>query len=385
MVKKEDWSIIRPWVLFACICCALGVIVIKFDHIFMFIARFIGLLTPLFYALVIVFIINIPMKHIERKIVEYFPRIEGKKYLRAISIVSSFILVITIVSVIVMLLAPQIYDSIGGLVVNISGIIDNVEDFFNGLLTSAGIDYQITLDTIFSMPWEDLFNNIQAYINTFINQFIKNARGFSGTIGNLFVGFMLSLYLLSGKEGFLVGLKKALYAVFGTKLSKQILRIGRLSNDIFEHFISGQLIEMFILAGIFYIGLSIFRIPYALLISVITGISGIIPIFGAIVAMTFGCILVLGYTMKISQVVLFIILFQVIQQFENNVIYPRVVGSSVGLPGIFVLMSIIVFGDLFGAVGMIIAVPSMAVIYSLASEFVNERVAAMPELTDETK
>ncbi|MBR3840491.1 MAG: AI-2E family transporter [Erysipelotrichales bacterium] len=385
MVKKEDWSIIRPWVLFACICCALGVIVIKFDHIFMFIARFIGLLTPLFYALVIAFIINIPMKHIERKIVEYFPRIEGKKYLRAISIVSSFILVITIVSVIVMLLAPQIYDSIGGLVVNISGIIDNVEDFFNGLLTSAGIDYQITLDTIFSMPWEDLFNNIQAYINTFINQFIKNARGFSGTIGNLFVGFMLSLYLLSGKEGFLVGLKKALYAVFGTKLSKQILRIGRLSNDIFEHFISGQLIEMFILAGIFYIGLSIFRIPYALLISVITGISGIIPIFGAIVAMTFGCILVLGYTMKISQVVLFIILFQVIQQFENNVIYPRVVGSSVGLPGIFVLMSIIVFGDLFGAVGMIIAVPSMAVIYSLASEFVNERLAAMPELTDETK
>ena len=92
MVKKEDWSIIRPWVLFACICCALGVIVIKFDHIFMFIARFIGLLMPLFYALVIAFIINIPMKHIERKIVEYFPRIEGKKYLRAISIVSSFIL-----------------------------------------------------------------------------------------------------------------------------------------------------------------------------------------------------------------------------------------------------------------------------------------------------
>ena len=382
MIKKDDWNIIRPWILFASICCALVIIVIKFDYIVTFVARFIGLLTPLFYALVIAFIINIPMKQIEKKIIEYFPRMEEKKYLRIISICSAFVLVVMIISVVVMLLAPQIYASMSGLIENMSGIIDNIEAFFNDLLHNAGIDYKVTLDTLFTIPWEDIFSNLQAYLNTLINGLVKNAKGVSGTIGNLFVGFMLSLYLLSGKEKFITGAKKVLLAVLGTSLSKQVLRIVKLSNDIFENFISGQLIEMFILAGIFYIGLSIFSIPYALLIAVITGISGIIPIFGAIVAMSFGCVLVLGYTMKVSQVILFIVLFQVIQQFENNVIYPRVVGSSVGLPGIFVLMSIIIFGDLFGAVGMIIAVPSTAVIYTLFSEFVNDRIATIPEIKE---
>lgn len=384
MIRKEDWDRIRPWVIYAVICCLLGLIIVKFDFIAAFIKKILKLFTPLIYGLITAFILNIPMKQIEKLIIKYFPRLEGKKTLRFLSIFLSVILVLAIIVGIVVLLAPQIYESISGLISNMSMILSNIESYINELLIDLNIDYQVKFDTIFTIPWRDFFNNIETYFNTYVNQILKNAKAFSGTMGNVFLGFMMSFYLLSGKESFILGSKKLLYALLGSNLSKRVLRVTDLANNIFEHFISGQLIEMFILAGIFYIGLSIFRMPYAILISLLTGISGIIPIIGAVMAMIFGAILILGYTMSIVQVIIFIVLYQCLQQFENNVIYPRVVGSSVGLPGIFVLLAIVIFGDLFGAIGMIVAVPSMAVIYALITEFVDHRVEKLTEFKDET-
>lgn len=373
MINKKDWETIRPWTILALICFALLVVLMKFDNIVSFVRMFLALLKPLFYGIVIAFVLNVPMKLIEKNLIKYFPKLEGKGYLRLISILLSLILVIVIISTVIGLLAPQLYSTISQLLVSLPSYIDNIETMLNQIFEALKIDYKVSFDTILAIPLNEIINAVSVYFNTYANVLIENAVSLTGFLGNLFLGFMLSFYLLSGKENIIKGLKNFTIAVFGDKGSVYLIKVAVLVNKIFEQFISGQLVEMVILASIFYIGLSLFNMPYALLISILTGISGIIPIIGAMMAMIFGSILILG-SKSLEWVIGFIALFQVLQQFENNFVYPKVVGESVGLPGIFVLLSIIIFGDLFGAVGMIIAVPSMAVIYALVSEFVLNRI-----------
>ena len=157
--------------------------------------------------------------------------------------------------------------------------------------------------------------------------------------------------------------------------------MGKKANDIFSGFIGGQLVEAVILGILCYIGMLLFKFPFPELISAIVAITSIVPMFGAMFGMAFGCLLILA--INPIQVILFIIYFQVLQQFEGNVIYPRVVGGSVGISGIYVLLSLVIFGGLFGLIGMIMAVPVTALIYALVSEFVNYRLLAKNLYVDE--
>ena len=373
MFKKEDFDTIRPWVLFVLVCTVLGLALMKWDNIIHILKSIVNLLTPLYYGMAFAFIINIPMKKIEKFILEHYPNLKKHNTARAISLVSAVLIIVLIISGIVVLLAPRFYNAVFQLIGNITKYLDNIEEVTNTLLSRFDIEYQVSFDTIFNKPTDEFLSTIVNYLTTNYDMFVKNAKNFSGVLGDIGLGIMLSFYILTGKENFKVNGERFIKAVFGEYISSQMLRIGHLTVDIFERFIGGQLVEMFILGFIFFVGLSIFRIPNALLISVVTGISGIIPIIGAFMSMAFGCILVLG-SKDLMWVIGFIILYQMLQQFENNFIYPRVVGGQVGIPGIFVLLSIIIFGSLFGALGMIVAVPSMAVIYSLISEFVDKRV-----------
>lgn len=375
-MNRKIWKMIEPWVYLIAIGMTLLLVVLRFDSVWAFIKHFFKILTPLYYGLGIAFILNVPMKKIENMVYKYFPNMKGKNYVRAFAITISLVISIAIIGIVVVSIVPQIVDSIINLLSNVETYVANIINFINAIFERFHLEYRIELNALTLLPWDEYFNqiliNIQGIANTYGNAILSNVKGFTSTLGNFFMGFMLSIYLLNGKERFISQAKKLTLAVFGTRYAEKILRVAHNANEIFENFIGGQLVEMFVLALIFYIGLTLFRMPYALLISVITGVSGIIPILGAMMSMVFGCILILG--INPIKVIWFIILFQSLQQFENNVIYPRVVGKSVGLQGIWVLLAIIIFGDLFGAVGMIIAVPSMAVIYGLISEFVNNRV-----------
>src|SRR5699024_1612745 len=147
------------------------------------------------------------------------------------------------------------------------------------------------------------------------------------------------------------------------------LLIGQQANQTFSSFFSGQLLEACILALLYYISMTLFNMPYAMLISTVIGVTSIVPIFGAMIGMAFGCILIFAINPWMS--LFFMVFFQIVQQFENNLIYPRVVGKSVGLPGIWVLLSIVVCGGLWCLFGMLIAVPLTAVSYTLLSDWVN--------------
>ena len=176
-------------------------------------------------------------------------------------------------------------------------------------------------------------------------------------------------------------MKKVLVVIFKEKGAKRCVVIGRKANEIFSGFIGGQLMEACILGILYYIGMTLFKMPFAELISSIIAIASLVPVFGAMFGMIIGAILI--FTINPLQALVFIVFYQVLQEIENNLIYPRVVGSSVGLPGLWTLLSIFVFGGLFGVFGMLTAVPTTALIYNLFVEYVNNRLESMAITVDE--
>ena len=379
MLDKKKWQLIEPWFYLMSFGFLFLLIVLKFDNVFASVIHFLGILKPLYIGFGIAFVLNVPMKRIENFIYKKFPNSKGKNYVRSISIILSILLAVTVVFVALIAIVPELINSIVALLSNVEVYIGNIIRFVNTVCEQLNLEFRLDLNSLTFLTLDEYMNQIlatvQSFTNAYGNTILSNVKDFTAMLGNVFMGFMLSIYLLGGKETFLSQAKKLTMAVFGLNYSKKVLRIAGKANEIFENFVGGQLVEMVVLAVIFYIGLSLFQMPYALLISIITGISGIIPILGAMMSMVFGCILILG--INPVQVIWFIALYQCLQQFENNVVYPKVVGKSVGLSGIWVLLSIIVFGDLFGALGMILAVPMMAVIYSLISEMVNYRIEAL--------
>ncbi|MBR3694339.1 MAG: AI-2E family transporter [Erysipelotrichales bacterium] len=381
MINKKTWKIIEPWVYLIAIAFLFLLLVLKFDNVYLFVIRILKIFTPLYYGLGIAFVLNVPMKTMEEFIYKKYPNIKYKRFIRPLTILVSILLVLVIVSIAAILIVPQLTNSIITLLSNLEGYIQNIITYINTILESFGSENRIYLEEFSKLPWDQyidqVLTNFEAMVNAYGDTVLHNVKGFTSTLGNIFMGVMLSLYLLSGKEQFIAQAKRTCLAVFGPSSSAQILRVAHNANEIFGNFIGGQLVEMLVLGTLFYIGLTLFNMPYALLISVITGISGIIPILGAMIAMAFGFVVILAISPM--KAIWFIVLFQCLQQFENNVIYPKVVGKSVGLQGIWVLLAIILFGDLFGAMGMIVAVPSMAVLYGLVGEFVADRIQMFHE------
>ena len=219
------------------------------------------------------------------------------------------------------------------------------------------------------MPWQDMVSQIITVLSKSAGGIMANATDFLSKFGTLFTGFIFSLYLLSHKETFIRQLRKIIGAIFGYRITCIIFDFGHKTNQIFSDFISGQLVEACILWILYYVTMRLFSFPYPELIATIISIFSLVPVFGPITAMCVGAVLILSQ--DIFQALWFIVYFQILSQIEDNLIYPKVVGSSVGLPGIWVLLSIFAFGDLFGIFGMIIAVPTTACLYSLTREIVH--------------
>ena len=195
--------------------------------------------------------------------------------------------------------------------------------------------------------------------------------GSVGTVWNTLLAFVLSLYVLARKERIGAQVKKLLRGVFSDRSSAWVLRVASLSSRTFGKFLVGQLTEAVILGGLCFLGMALLRIPFALLISVLVGVTALIPVFGAFIGMGVGALLILSVApIKALWFLIFLIL---LQQVEGNLIYPRVVGRSVGLDGVWVLIAV-TLGSSFGVVGMLLAVPLASVLYTLAKEFAEKRL-----------
>lgn len=333
----------------------------------------INLIKPVLIGFVIAYVLNILMTKIEKQLDKC------GKYKRPVALLLTLIFAIIVIVLLVIIIVPQLIESAISI---INGLGQNMINFINDiikLLDSLNIDNEIILEKlneVKQLPWDKIVTNALSWLegltgsletiaNTVINSTMTAISKFA--IG--FSGFMISLYFLSSKEKFVIQAKKVIYAFFKKSTADKLMNVGKKANYIYSSFIGGQLVEACILGGLFFIGLTILKMPYALLISVIIAVTALIPIFGAMIGMCIGFILILPINMM--QAIWFVVFFQVLQQIENNLIYPRVVGSSVGLPGVYVLISILLFGNLFGLFGMLVAVPTGAFIYQLGSDLIN--------------
>ena len=318
-------------------------------------------LSPFLLGIVVAFILNIPMTKIEQLLNKL---VKNKKFpTRIISIIISLIIFSLVIAFVLLLLIPEIIESIENLIIIAPTIIEDLENWAINLLDKYP-DLQKEIMKIFEKNSLDTI--IPSLLNYIVNGTVSFITNLVSGIITVFTGIVFSIYFLSQKEYIARGTKKMMQAYLNPQISNRLIEIGRLSNYTFSKFISGQCVEATILGTIFFIVLSLFKFPYALLISVLTSITALIPIFGALIAMVIGALLIAIESPL--QSLIFIIVFQVIQQIEGNFIYPKVVGKSVGLSPMWTLAAITIGGNLFGIIGMLTFLPLASVFYALLKD-----------------
>ena len=332
--------------------------------IFNLIKYILVVLSPFIVGGSIAFVLNIPMKRIEKYFQSHTKLSKNK--IRILSIIISLFLFLLIILLVAFLLIPELVENIKLLINSIPILVGKIEDPIMDLLKRYP-DIQSKLLEIFnSASGNNLITSILNYVaSTSLNFITKIVSGFI----TFFTAIVFAIYLLSQKEYIIRGCKKVIFAMFNESKANDILKIGKLINKTFEDFISGQCLEATILGTILFIISLIFKFPYALIIAILTTLTALIPIFGAIIAMVTGAILI-AITSPIKALI-FIIVFLVVQQIEGNLIYPRVVGKKVGLAPMWTLLSISVGGSLFGIIGMFISLPITSIIYTLIKDKIN--------------
>jgi len=329
--------------------------------------------SPFILGFVLAYILNIPTMKLEYLIKKAIPDKYEDKYqgiIRVFSITLSLLLLILVIVFIAFLLIPELIDNIELLMKNIPGLIDKIEVLVLDLLDKYP-EIQVQIKDAFSQT-----GNVTKIVSSILNYFLNGAIGFvsdlvSGFV-NIFTALIFAIYMLGQKESLLGKLKKLIYAYCDKKKAMKIVAVLKLANKTFTSFISGQCVEAVILGVIIFVVSLLCGFPYALLISVLTAVTALIPIFGAFIALIVGALLI-AITNPI-QAVIFVGVFLVVQQIEGNFIYPKVVGKSVGLSPLFTLLAVTVGGNLFGVMGMLIGLPLASIIYALIKENVFVRL-----------
>lgn len=342
--------------------------------VFSIFSKIFSIFFPFILGLCIAFILNVPMTLFENKLfhIEKIKNKKKKRIVRMASIVLSLLLLILIVSFVLFLVVPDFVSSISSLANSLPGVFQKITDWFTNLMARyPDIESQIQ-----AIDWDSIGKSLIEFIKNSANGIVSSSISFitsfiSGIIA-LIMGIVFSVYILSQKETLGKQTKKVMEAYLPKKVNKKILEIVSISNTTFNKFISGQCLEACILGLMFFIVLFIFRIPHTLAISALVTVTALIPIFGAMIAMIFGAILIA--VSDPFQAIWFVILFQIIQQIEGNFIYPRVVGKSVGLPALWVMLAVMVGGNAFGLIGMLISVPISSILYTILKVAVNHRL-----------
>lgn len=335
------------------------------------------ILMPFIIGGCIAFIICVPMKLFEEKVFR-----KGKsnnkilaKIRRPLSILLSLICIIGLILIVILLIAPELTQTVTKLVnETIPNFFSNVEEWAINL-SKKYPEIEKYLNE-YELDWDKISGNVlnltQYLANGVFNSTFSIIGTIVNTITNFVIGLVFAVYLLSNKEKLAVQGKKILYGYLPMKRADRILSILKLTNTSFSNFLSGQCVEAVIEGCLFFIVLSLFGFNYAMLIGVIAAFMALIPIFGAFIAALIGFLLL--FMVDPVQALWFILIFIIIQQVESNLIYPYVVGGSIGLPSIWVLFALTVGGSLMGVVGMIIVIPLFSVFYILLREAVQVRL-----------
>ncbi|XJS09694.1 AI-2E family transporter [Aerococcaceae bacterium WGS1372] len=347
--------------------------VMNFDRIMGQLSLLLSISMPIITGFIMAYILNIPMSAIEKI---YFPNSDNKwvkASRRPMSILISIILILIVLVFILNLVIPQLVSVLGTFLEAIpqlanqirNWVIENEEIFPPLAELAENTEYD----------WQSIVSNTLNFVNRFTSNVIgttlSTVSSALGIVFNLFMSLMISLFVLMSKETLARQFKLTLNTYLPKKLYSTILYVIEVTDHSFRHFITGEVIEAIILGTMVTVGMWIFQFPYAEMVGALTGVTALIPVLGAYISGAVGFLLILVESP--AQSIFFLIFLVIVQQFEGNVIYPRVVGSSIGLPGLWVLVSITIGGGLMGIWGMLIAVPLASAVYKLIKNDIHYR------------
>lgn len=334
-----------------------------------------GLISPFVVGAGIAFVFNVPMRAIERQLADI--RKTGLR--RGLSILLTILCLVLIIMFVFEMLIPQIRLTVESLSQTIPVFVEGLAAKLVVMLQDhpemrAWIQETLNLE---SLDWSSILTEALGFISnqmsTVMGSAVSVIGSVTGAIINGVVSIAFAIYCLARKEILARQGRRLLYSLVSEKHADETIRVLRLTNATFSNFISGQCLEACILGCLFAVAMAIFKMPYISLVSVVIAVTALIPVVGAFV----GCILGAFFILVNNpiQALTFVIMFLIIQQLENNLIYPRVVGTSIGLPGMWVLVAVTVGGDLMGVGGMLLMIPVTSVIYALLREFTEKRLA----------
>lgn len=336
----------------------------------------ISVISPFIIGLCVAFIINVLLRQLEKLWVK-IPSKKNKALLeklkRPVCLVGSILIIIGSIFILMFMIIPEISKTI-------TMIIDTMPQYFNKLeewwldIRKLMSEYAIVLPEM-DIDFGGIIDKVSSTISQIGPAFVDRTFAFTGSIFNgvfnFVLGLVFSMYVLAQKEKLSASVKKVLNALFDKNKVDSILEVCSLTNITFRNFVSGQLTEAGIIALLCFIGMCIFGFPYPLAISALVGFTALIPVFGAFIGTGVGAFLIL--MVSPIKALWFIVFIIVLQQLEGNLIYPRVVGKSVGLPGIWVLTAVTIGSGLFGLLGMLVAVPTFSVLYALFKRYVDKK------------
>ena len=351
---RKDWAMLIGLAAISLL------VVLNFSAILTWVSEFMGMMFPLILGMILAFVLNVPMKRIEQGLEKMnFPQ----KLRRSAAIVSIIVILLLIISLLIWIIAPMIAKTVSQLGGSVNHLLLVVADFaqHSNLMQSSEVSQ---LTDAFSQ------SNIVSSVITFLGGFTTNITGLFSNVFSVIMGIFFMINILASKEMLARLTLRILNVVLPEDKIKHITYVGEVIVDTYDRFLISQIIEAGNVGLMIFVAYSLVGLPYAGLVGVLTGVFSFIPYVGPFMACGIGMLFI--FTESPIQALISLVVYTVVQTVENNVVYPRVVGSSVGLPTVLTLAAALIGGNLFGLVGMIFFIPIFAVIYRLVKEWVEK-------------
>ena len=374
---RDEKKVLRNGMILLVFAAVLVLVLMRFDQVWGAVLTVVGTVAPVFYGIVLAYILNVfvhffedvafkPLRNVKSKL--------WKRVRRPLAVALAYLLVALVLVSIIAFIIPGLIESMGILADTVQqtvpGYVTSAMDWLNEFAREN--DLTFIQDFLRNFNWSNVLSSASAVLRDFLSSLVGVTINVASGVFAAVMGFIFSVYMLMGKEKLLRGVKSTLLAFLPRPTAQKIGQIATLTNRMFFNFIRGQLLECVILGSLCYVGMSILRLDYALLISSVVTLGALIPILGAYIGAAVGVLILL--LVHPVDALIFLIFLLILQQVEGNMIYPCVVGSSIGLPPLWTLFAVVFWGGVLGIPGILFGTPATAVIYQLLRTSVRTRL-----------
>ncbi len=376
-LSKQQLKSLAKWfigVVGACILIFLGLH--NIDRVTAFLSHIISLIMPLILGFTFAIILNVPLKFFERHLFPKSDRLFLKRLRRLLAFIISLVTILGIITGVVLLVVPELSHAVQVMAESIVEIAERL-----GKMSAEEFEELPFGNYLLNMDWNKLLDTAQTWLKnqggSIVNKAFDTIGTLIGGVFDFFISFVFAVYILFSEEKLKKQATRLINAWLPSKFGVWFIHACSIASKNLRNFISGQFIEAIILGSLCFIGMTLLSIPYSPMVSVLVGVTALIPVVGAFIGTAFGCFMIL--TVDPVKAVIFLIFLLILQQLEGNLIYPKVMGSKVNLPGIWILAAVTIGGGISGVIGMLLSVPVSATAYILIKEATENREKATKE------